>query len=193
MVLPAALLAHCRPGRRGLRHPRRRDPAVTDACRLPRHRGSAGPARHPVVIWCRAMRSAGPGPGTDRDPSRPPARTRRPPSGSTRVLRRSSHLRVPSYSSICAHAASSPILTLRVGRAIPVRARRPGTLGTAVQGHAAGGPRGDGRQRRLTGSVGAGARRRALHDAQAQVRRAMTRRWIWLVPSPISVSFASRR
>ncbi len=38
---------------------------------------------------------------------------------------------------------------VRVGGAIAVRGRRPGTMGAAVQGQAAGGPRGDRRQRRL--------------------------------------------
>lgn len=43
------------------------------------------------------------------------------------------------------------------------------------------------------GRRGVGARpARSQMTRRPRIRRAMTRRWIWLVPSPISVSFASR-
>ena len=46
---------------------------------------------------------------------------------------------------------------------------------------------------RHAGRRGVGARpARSQMTRRPRIRRAMTRRWIWLVPSPISVSFASR-
>ena len=58
-----------------------------------------------------------------------------------------------------------------------------GPWGTAFEAALARGP---GRRRRI-------GRRAGSDDPRPRIRRAMTSRWTWLVPSPISVSLASRR
>ena len=96
--------------------------------------------------------------------------------------------RLRSTVDACARVVRHRPRDLRDRRAVAVRPRRPGSVGHRSS------RRRSGRASRSRPAPATDARRADRQTTRRpRIFRAMTRRWTWLVPSPISVSLASRR